>query len=55
MTQESYDHETMRTNRESAIQQASNEGKFGLILGTLGRQGSTKVLSTIKVNHATYL
>ncbi|XP_054287349.1 2-(3-amino-3-carboxypropyl)histidine synthase subunit 1-like [Macrosteles quadrilineatus] len=48
LTIESYDHEAMRNNRESAIQRASAEGCFGLILGTLGRQGSTKVLTTLK-------
>lgn len=48
-TQELYDHERMKSNRESAVRNAGREGRFGLILGTLGRQGSTKVLSNLKV------
>ena len=34
----------MHTNRQRAIQTASAARRFGLILGTLGRQGSPKVL-----------
>ncbi len=34
----------MREVRHSAIAQASSAHKFGIILGTLGRQGSPKVL-----------
>lgn len=48
-TQELYDHERMKSNRESAVRNAGKEGRFGLILGTLGRQGSTKVMSNLKV------
>lgn len=53
-----YDHKTMRSSRSSAIDVArqsleveksngdsSPEKGWGLVLGTLGRQGSTKVLS----------
>lgn len=49
-----YDHKTMRGNRSQAVDLArqsiqmdsnSNEKGWGLVLGTLGRQGSTKVLS----------
>jgi 2-(3-amino-3-carboxypropyl)histidine synthase len=43
-TREFYGHEEMRGMRQEAIQKASNAKKFGLILGTLGRQGSTTVL-----------
>lgn len=39
----------MKINRENAVRNAGKEGRFGLILGTLGRQGSTKVLSNLKV------
>lgn len=55
LTQEFYNHEVMRINRESAVQLASKENRFGLILGTLGRQGSTKVLKTIKVILCTFI
>lgn len=49
-----YDHKTMRGNRSQAVDTArksiqmdssSSEKGWGLVLGTLGRQGSTKVLS----------
>ena len=43
-SQEKYDHESMLRNRKSAIDIAAKAGTFGLILGSLGRQGSTKVL-----------
>ena len=43
-TQEFYDHEQMKRNRQAAISTSSNASRFGLILGTLGRQGSPKVL-----------
>lgn len=47
-TEEHYDHLEMRKNRKNAIDRASNAQTFGLILGTLGRQGSTKVMNYIK-------
>lgn len=47
-TQEHYDHLEMRKNRFAAIQRATTAKTFGLILGTLGRQGSTKVLEYLK-------
>ena len=37
-TQEYYEHEEMKKNRLAAITTASKASKFGLILGTLGRQ-----------------
>ncbi|XP_069701555.1 2-(3-amino-3-carboxypropyl)histidine synthase subunit 1 [Periplaneta americana] len=43
-TEEFYDHVEMRKIRKEAICRASNASKFGLILGTLGRQGSSKVM-----------
>ncbi|KAJ8328478.1 Diphthamide biosynthesis protein 1 [Batrachochytrium dendrobatidis] len=42
-TREYYEHEEMRELREYAIQQGKKARKFGLIVGTLGRQGSPKV------------
>jgi len=47
-TQEFYDHDTMKKNRLAAINTASKSSRFGLILGTLGRQGSPKVMQDIK-------
>lgn len=47
-TEELYDHIQMRHNRKTAIDQARNAKKFGLILGTLGRQGSVKVLEYLQ-------
>ena len=47
-TQEFYDHEEMRRNRKIAIEKAKKAKRFGLILGTLGRQGSAKVLEHLQ-------
>lgn len=43
-TREYYDHEAMRALRLQAIDKARHAKKWGLIMGTLGRQGSPKVL-----------
>ncbi|XP_050537565.1 2-(3-amino-3-carboxypropyl)histidine synthase subunit 1 [Daktulosphaira vitifoliae] len=45
MTKEYYEHDVMMSNRKHAIEKAKNAETIGLILGTLGRQGSTKVLN----------
>ncbi|XP_053685697.1 2-(3-amino-3-carboxypropyl)histidine synthase subunit 1 isoform X2 [Sabethes cyaneus] len=47
-TREYYDHSAMRKNRKQAIDVGRNARKFGLILGTLGRQGSTKVMTHLQ-------
>lgn len=47
-TREHYDHKQMRCNRKKCIDQASNAQMFGLILGTLGRQGSLKVMKYLQ-------
>ncbi|CAK1541547.1 unnamed protein product [Leptosia nina] len=47
-TSELYDHDIMKINRNNQIEVASNANYFGLILGTLGRQGSTKVLANLE-------
>jgi len=47
-SQEYYDHELMKRNRKSAIEAASQANTWGLILGTLGRQGHPKVLQHLK-------
>lgn len=49
-TEEFYDHTLMRKFRSEAICEASTTPRFGLILGTLGRQGSLKVLENIQRN-----
>ncbi|RHZ63297.1 hypothetical protein Glove_330g71 [Diversispora epigaea] len=47
-TRERYDHKDMYALRKHAIDLAKNAKKFGLILGTLGRQGSPKVLEYLE-------
>ena len=43
-SQEYYDIDAMHHARQTAIQKALTAKKYGLILGTLGRQGNPKVL-----------
>ena len=43
-TRERYDHADMHSLRKHAIETAKKAKRFGLILGTLGRQGSTSIL-----------
>ena len=43
-SREHYDHKAMLGNRRDAILKAQSASKFGLILGSLGRQGSPKIL-----------
>ncbi|XP_040579380.1 2-(3-amino-3-carboxypropyl)histidine synthase subunit 1 [Lepeophtheirus salmonis] len=43
-TRESYDHGAMKKLRRSAIEEARSAQKWGVILGTLGRQGNPRVL-----------
>lgn len=47
-TRELYDHKEMRKNRKAAIDASADARKYGLILGTLGRQGSLKVLQYLE-------
>lgn len=47
-TREHYDHALMMSTRRGAILKASTAEKFGVILGTLGRQGSPKILEYLK-------
>ncbi|XP_046400209.1 2-(3-amino-3-carboxypropyl)histidine synthase subunit 1 [Ischnura elegans] len=47
LTEELYDHHRMLNTRHAAIVKASSAKRFGLILGTLGRQGSPKVLDQL--------
>ena len=48
LSREYYDHQRMRETRRAAIVKASKASKYGLILGTLGRQGSPSVLTHLK-------
>ena len=48
MSSEVYDHATMRRDRADAVRRAKHATTFGLILGTLGRQGSPRVLHTLE-------
>ena len=47
-SREHYDHCKMEKNRRDAIMKASKAKCYGLILGTLGRQGSPKILEFLK-------
>ncbi|XP_012260326.2 2-(3-amino-3-carboxypropyl)histidine synthase subunit 1 [Athalia rosae] len=48
LTEEFYDHETMLKTRQKAIDTTKSADKYGLILGTLGRQGNPTVFRTIE-------
>jgi len=48
MTKESYDTPAMHNQRQQAIAKASQGKRFGLILGTLGRQGNPGILSRLE-------
>ena len=48
MTRESYDQEGMRAVRRRAIEKARHCRSFGLILGTLGRQGNPRILTHLQ-------
>lgn len=47
-TRETYDHSDLHSLRRSAISTARRAKKFGLILGTLGRQGNPNTLDNIE-------
>ncbi|XP_054250352.1 2-(3-amino-3-carboxypropyl)histidine synthase subunit 1 [Indicator indicator] len=47
-SQEHYDHERMRCARQDAIRAAASARCWGLILGTLGRQGSPSILQHLE-------
>ncbi|KAF9763977.1 2-(3-amino-3-carboxypropyl)histidine synthase subunit 1 [Nosema granulosis] len=60
LTREYYDFERMKNTREEQIAKAFEGGtkKFGVILGTLGRQGSRTILRNVKEklrDHKIYL
>jgi len=47
-SREHYDHDKMRQVRRDAILQAASGQKFGIILGSLGRQGSPSILGYLQ-------
>uniref|UniRef100_A0A671MH17 2-(3-amino-3-carboxypropyl)histidine synthase subunit 1 n=1 Tax=Sinocyclocheilus anshuiensis TaxID=1608454 RepID=A0A671MH17_9TELE len=47
-SREYYDHEAMRATRLQAIESARSAQRWGLILGTLGRQGNPKILEHLE-------
>ena len=48
MTEESYLHEKMKSIRYDAIEKARNARTFGILLGTLGRQGNPAIVSKVQ-------
>lgn len=48
LTFEEYDHATMLSTREKEVQRATSASQFGLILGTLGRQGNPTILRRLE-------
>ena len=48
LTRESYAHDQMHQHRSVAIQQAKRGQTFGIVLGTLGRQGNPAVVTQIR-------
>ncbi|XP_037348573.1 2-(3-amino-3-carboxypropyl)histidine synthase subunit 1 [Talpa occidentalis] len=48
LSREQYDHQHMQANRQEAIATARSAKFWGLILGTLGRQGSPKILEHLE-------
>jgi 2-(3-amino-3-carboxypropyl)histidine synthase len=47
-TSESYGHDIMLAQRRAAVEAASDAKQFGVILGTLGRQGSVVLLNRVQ-------
>ncbi|EME89557.1 uncharacterized protein MYCFIDRAFT_26269 [Pseudocercospora fijiensis CIRAD86] len=50
LTHETYDHDTLLSDRSNALTQAKKARKWGLILGSLGRQGNPHTMTLIE-NH----
>ena len=48
LTLEKYDHDDMRRVRGNAVEAASRARSFGLVLGTLGRQGNPRILHRLE-------
>ncbi|XP_054111569.1 2-(3-amino-3-carboxypropyl)histidine synthase subunit 1 isoform X2 [Callithrix jacchus] len=52
LSREHYDHQRMQAARQEAIAAAHSAKSWGLILGTLGRQGSPKILEVSGLRRA---
>ncbi|KAI9318528.1 putative diphthamide synthesis protein-domain-containing protein [Dichotomocladium elegans] len=50
ITRERYDHQEMQSLRKHAVTVGSQAKKFGLILGTLGRQGKPEIMEYMEAN-----
>ncbi|ORY93545.1 putative diphthamide synthesis protein-domain-containing protein [Syncephalastrum racemosum] len=50
ITRERYDHQEMQSVRKHAVDMARRAKKFGLILGTLGRQGKPQIMEYLEKN-----
>lgn len=48
LTQEEYDQEGMRRVRRAAVERARDARSWGLVLGTLGRQGNPRILDHLQ-------
>lgn len=48
MTIEAYEHGQMRDIRQRAIEKAAEGNHFGIILGTLGRQGRPRIVQRLE-------
>nr|NVI71025.1 putative diphthamide biosynthesis protein 1 [Cucujiformia] len=48
-TEEHYDHKLMNHTRKTFIDQCETAGTFGIIMGTLGRQGNLNVVENIRL------
>ncbi|KAM6163672.1 2-(3-amino-3-carboxypropyl)histidine synthase subunit 1 [Rhynchocyon petersi] len=48
LSREHYDHQRMQATRQEAIASARSAKSWGLILGTLGRQGSPRILEHLE-------
>eukprot|EP00977_Amphora_coffeiformis_P028634 scaffold36436_cov176-Amphora_coffeaeformis.AAC.10 len=48
LTEEAYDHSAMHGLRQSAIQGAASAQTFGILMGTLGRQGNPAIVQRIR-------
>lgn len=48
LSYEEYDHRGMRNARRKAVEQARNGKQWGIVLGTLGRQGNPRILAHVQ-------
>nr|MBE5724748.1 putative diphthamide biosynthesis protein 1 [Cucujiformia] len=48
LTKESYDYDLMNSIRKKSVDDSKNAGRFGVIMGTLGRQGNPNVVERMR-------